>query len=83
MEQMAVRTESRFQPRKLSGLPQAVIEHCAFSAKRTPAYWPKVLFPPAPPVCQDKGDLTHNYEIAWHIFGSMRDRYRGASCVGN
>ena len=48
MEQMAVRTESRFQPRKFSGLPQVrhgesvlwrtVIERRAFSAKHTPSY---------------------------------------------
>ena len=53
MEQMAVRTESRFQPRKFSGLPQVrhgesvlwrtVIERRAFSAKHPPAYCPKVL----------------------------------------
>ena len=41
---IAARNESRFQPRKLSGLPRTLIERRTFSAKHTPTYWPKVLY---------------------------------------
>ena len=43
-----------------------MIERRAFSAKHTPAYWPKVLLPTASTACQDKrGPVVEADSVIW------------------